>query len=156
MITLKSDKKRKRGIIMKKIAIIIAVVVIGLTSSIGVYAAGVDKVSNMDAETFLETKLSYIEEALENEEISREDAIRIREHIMEAAEDGTFGRGFENANRLECDEDCIFEDGLRLQKADGTGNQDGTRGKGLGKGLGNGIGNGTGRGMARDGECILD
>lgn len=135
---------------MKKVVIIIVAVVIGLTSSIGVYATGVDRTSNMDAETFLEKRLAIIDEALLNEEITDEDAIQIREHIQEVAENGTFGRGFENADREDCDFNSMFQKEVRLEKMDCSGNQDGTRGRGLGDG------SGAGRGMGRGGACILN
>ncbi len=48
---------------------------------------------NMDAETFLETRLEQLDEALESGLITQEQYDLMVEHMTERAESGVFGRG---------------------------------------------------------------
>lgn len=150
---------------MKKIIGAAFAVALVLTSSISVFAAEDEVVTsevvcNMDAETFEETRLAQIDEALANGLITEEQAALLKEHILEVIADEAFGNGPTGGYQGEGNEDCVLGDGLNLgifrSENAGVRAGDGT-GVGIGSGQGTrGANRGTGLGTGNNGVCILD
>jgi len=142
---------------MKKLTLVLAIVV-ALTMGVVGVAAEEDSevVTNMDKDTFIEIRSEQIEQALADGVITQEQADLLIEHIMEIAEDGTFGRGNRlNNNDVEC---VLGDDGnLGIFRNGGLGSRIGAgNGTGLGKGLGNrgGLGSRNGGSRQNNENCI--
>lgn len=138
--------------IMKKLLVTLTAVAMLVMSIAAVSAAEViteDETStrNMDAETFLETRLEKLDEALESGLITQEQYDLMVEHMTERAESGVFGRG---PNGYLNNEDCVLGEDANLQLF--RNENSGTR-NGLGNGVmqrradGTGFGGGRGQGL---------
>lgn len=136
---------------MKKVIATLLVLALVLTAGLSVSAAEVtrDFVSNMDADTYLELRLSQIDKALASKLITEEEAARLIDHVKEVAEAGTFGNGPTYGIKGDGNATCVLgEDSNRgIFRSESRGMRAGT-GNGVGRRLadGSGAGNRGGRG----------
>ncbi len=124
---------------MKKLLITLTAVAMLVMSIVAVSAAEVD------SETFLETRLERLDEALESGLITQEQYDRMVEHMTERSESGVFGRG---PNGYLNQEYCVLgEDGnLQLFRNENSGLKNG-QGNGIRQERADGSGFGGGRGQ---------
>jgi len=138
---------------MKKTILTLAVVATMILGTFAVSAAAVEDIvgSNMDAQTFVESRFATIDDAVLAGEISEADGIELKAHIQAVADAETFGSGSQYAG--EGNEDCVLgeEGNLGLFRNDNSG---------LENGLGNGVkrqatdGSNAGAGNARKGAAV--
>lgn len=138
---------------MKKRLITLVLAAALIIGTFTVSAAEVEdtRISNMDATTYIELRSTQIQEALEDETITEEQAALLLAHIQEVAKTGEFGQGMRNTRNTEC---VLGEDGnlgifrnenAGMRNGNGNGNGVGSKTKD-GTGNSNGKGNGNGRG----------
>ncbi len=138
---------------MKKLFVTLTTLSLLLMSVMAVSASDVDPVdeeitTNMDAATYLDLRVTQLDEALANGVISQEDYDLLLAHITENAENGLFGRGPQSYATADTEACVLGEDGgLGIFR---------NANSGLGQGNGNGIGlqaaDGTGSGNAYKGN----
>jgi|GEM_PF-1084935 hypothetical protein len=139
---------------MKKLLVTVTAVAMLIMSVAAVSAAEViDEdaaiISNMDAETFLESRLERLDQALEEGLINQEQYDLMVEHMTENAEEGVFGKG---PNGYLNNESCVLgEDGnLQLFRNENSGLRNG-QGNGAARrsadGSRTGFGGGQGKGF---------
>lgn len=166
---------------MKKLIVTLTAVAVLAMSLLSVAASEVveaevtEKVTQMDGATYLELRLTRLNEALASGEIEQEDYDLLVAHINDNAAEGSFGKG---PSAFDEDKECVLgEDGnLGIFRTENSGSQNGqgngvknqstdgsgTGSRGANKGQGNQSeskgSNGTRLqdGSAENEDCIVD
>jgi hypothetical protein len=129
--------------------VVVMTLVFVSTNSLGVFAEEVETdvefVSNMDADTYRETRLAQINLALQEGKITQEQAALLITHVNDMAEKGTFGTGPSTGVKGSGNAECILGEGTNLGifRSESAGQKSGN-GNGKGSRLRRGDGTGTG------------